>query len=405
MNHQHSPGAPNSEDFRGTPHLLQAVTLLRREGGTPSCPASTGAALERFLSRLGRRFAPLVGEAGYRTLLQEAHGKAVREHPVLENYPVSSGGNPFFGGLQVKALQEDPAELWEGTSALLGEFMNRIGTLGREEEVQATDAASPGTQPGPSPEIDPHSTPDLRPHEPWAVLVMDRDRLTCETMAQALGSAPDFHVVGQGTTAADVQQMIRNEDIDFVVVSATLPGDEALEVCRCLRCEDAGEPPHVVVTGLPEDEAVFLRFLEAGAAAFTMEEFSVEGLRLVLRLLARGESVFPLRLQHLMCLRLSELAELVRDRGLDPDSLSTLTFREGELLLLLDEGLTNRQIAKKLFISEGTVKSHVHQILKKLKVRSRKEAVRILRLQRTAPGKLVLTKTGFRRETAPADRP
>jgi DNA-binding NarL/FixJ family response regulator len=125
----------------------------------------------------------------------------------------------------------------------------------------------------------------------------------------------------------------------------------------------------------------------------------------VLRLSARGESVFPLRLQHLMSLRLSELAELLQDRGLDQDIVSALTSREGEVLLLLDEGLTNRQIAKKLFISEGTVKSHVHQILKKLKVRDRNEAVRLLHLQQAAPGELVLTKTGFRRETASATGP
>jgi len=234
---------------------------------------------------------------------------------------------------------------------------------------------------------------------------MDRDQMTCEALAQALGQARDFNVIEFGTTAAEVQEKVRVEDIDFVVASAHLPSDEVLEVCRWLRREFTGEFPHVVVTGLPADEAVMLRFLEAGAVAFTMEEFSVEGLRLVLRLTGRGESVFPLRLQHLMSLRLSELAELVRDRGLNPDTLSTLTSREGEVLLRLEEGLTNRQIAKRLFISEGTVKSHVHQILKKLKVRDRNEAVRLLRLQRAAPGELVLTKTGFRRETAPTAKP
>jgi DNA-binding NarL/FixJ family response regulator len=384
----------------GTRQRLRAAALLIGEGGTPSCPTSTGAALERAFSRMGNRFRPLLGQAGYRALLQEAHRKTVPEHPVLENYAVSSRGNPFFGGLEAKASQEDPSKFWEGSTALLGEFLNRVGTLGREREVQVQDGASPGILPGPSLQIEPHSASNLLPDEPWAVLVMDRDRLTCEAMSQALCSARDFHVVGQGKTTVEIQQTVRNEDIDFVVVSANLPADEVLELCRWLRREFAGESPHVVVTGLPDDDAVILSFLEAGAVAFTTEDFSVEGLRVVLRLTARGESVFPLRLQHLMSLRLSELAELVRDRGLNPDTLSSLTFREGEVLLLLEEGLTNRQIAKRLYISEGTVKSHVHQILKKLKVRDRNEAVRLLRLQRAAPGKLVLRKTGFRREAS-----
>ena len=248
--------------------------------------------------------------------------------------------------------------------------------------------------------LESHETAKTRISEPWKICIMDRDRVTCEALAGALDSAKDFHVVDWGLSAEDVKDKVRTERLDFVVVSAHLPSDQVLEICRWLRQESPGEEVQIVVTGIPKDPATALRFLEAGAAGFTMEDFSVQGLRLTLRLLARGETVFPLRLQHLISLRLSELAELVRDRGLNPDSLSSLTAREGEVLTLLEEGLTNKEIARKLFISEGTVKSHVHQILKKLKVRDRMEAVRVLRLQRAGPGKLVLTRTGFRKESA-----
>jgi DNA-binding NarL/FixJ family response regulator len=412
----------------------EAEQIVRRFGADPSSGARTGAAVERFFAQLQKRFNPLVGQSGYRALLQAAHRKVVKEHPVLERCPVEPEGNPFFGGLESRMGDADPAEVWGGLTALTGEFIRLANNMGRGEEAIRTGLESPG-QGGPSgggrsaaavPDVSgpvpasgdapvgQHGPPvsgGSEAHRPkrssqvWRILVMDRDQMTCEALAQALGQAKDFNVIEFGTTAAEVQEKVRVEDIDFVVASAHLPSDEVLEVCRWLRREFTGEFPHVVVTGLPADEAVMLRFLEAGAVAFTMEEFSVEGLRLVLRLTGRGESVFPLRLQHLMSLRLSELAELVRDRGLNPDTLSTLTSREGEVLLRLEEGLTNRQIAKRLFISEGTVKSHVHQILKKLKVRDRNEAVRLLLLQRAAPGELVLTKTGFRRETAPTAKP
>jgi DNA-binding NarL/FixJ family response regulator len=412
----------------------EAEQIVRRFGADPSSSARTGAAVERFFARLQKRFNPLVGQSGYRALLQAAHRKVVKEHPVLERCPVESEGNPFFGGLESRMGDADPAKVWEGLTTLTGEFLRLANRMGRQEEAireffespdkdgsevggpldsevpgvsgpRRTSGDPPAAQHGDSAlgESDPHGT--KRSTQRWRLLVMDRDRMTCEAMAQALGEARDFDVIDFGTTVLEVQEKVRVEDIDFVVASAHLPSDEVLEVCRWLRKEFTGEFPHVVVTGLPADDAVLLRFLEAGAVAFTMEEFSVEGLRLVLRLAARGESVFPLRLQHLMSLRLSELAELVRDRGLNPDTLSSLTSREGEVLLRLEEGLTNRQIAKRLFISEGTVKSHVHQILKKLNVRDRNEAVRLLRLQRAAPGKLVLTKTGFRRETTPTARP
>lgn len=215
---------------------------------------------------------------------------------------------------------------------------------------------------------------------------MDRDMTTCQAIAHALDQARDFTVVDYCLSSEEVVEKIEAEGIDFVVASGHLPAEEILEVCRWLRREHTGQPPHVVITGLPEDDALILRFLEAGAAAVTLEEFSVEGLRLNIRLLARGEAIFPLRLQHLLSLRLSELAELVRDRGLNPDTLANLTAREEEVLELLEEGLTNRQIARRLYVSEGTVKSHVHQILRKLKVRDREEAVRVLRLERASSG-------------------
>jgi DNA-binding NarL/FixJ family response regulator len=213
---------------------------------------------------------------------------------------------------------------------------------------------------------------------------MDRDLATCQAMADALDRARDFNVLGHGVRVEDIESIADARNVDFVVVSGHLPTNEVLSLCRWSRKEHTGEPPHIVVTGLPRDESLILRFLEAGAAAFTMGAFSVEGLRLSIRLLARGEAVFPLRLQHLMSRRLSELAEMVRDRGLNPDAISTLTPRESDVLHLMEQDLTNKEIAQRLYISEGTVKSHVHHILRKLQVRDRKQAVRVLHLREAA---------------------
>ena len=395
--------------------------LLERYGADPSSATASAAAVERLFVKLQQRFNPLIGRDGYRALLQEAHRAAVKTHPVLERYPVASEGNPFFGRLASRIGDEKPEELWTGLTALTGEFMRLAGGMGRGPEAKRkrqwellerprreksgkSKARTTATVPSHA-EVareaaseDTHGRENRRVSSPWRILVMDRDRSTCEAIAHSLGRVRDFQVVERGLTAVEVRKKVKSDSVDFVVASAHLPTEEVIEVCRWLRKEHTGGSPRMVVTGLPNDPSVMLRFLEAGAAAFTLEEFSVQGLRLTLRLLARGESVFPLRLQHLLALRTSELAELVRDRGLNPDSLSSLTPREGGVLLLLEEGLTNRQIAKKLYISEGTVKSHVHQILRKLKVRDRKEAVRVLRLQRAAPGSLTLGRNGFKRE-------
>ncbi len=381
------------------PVRRDAAHLLASFGADPSSSSATGSALESLFIELQERFNPLVGREGYRALLQEAHRRAVRRHAVLEAYPVSSRGNPFFGGLGSRMAEEDPGEVWRGLTALTEEFLGLARSMGRKGEVIRRRPRGEDAHPPPAEtRLEPHPSDALPSGKPWRVVVLDRDQAVCESTARSLCQAPDFEVVSRCLTAREAQEKLRGNPVDFIVVDARVPSREILQVCGWLRSEDWADPPRVVVTGLPEDPAVLLSFLEAGAAAFTMEEFSVPGLRVTLRLLAREESVFPLRLQHLMSLRISELAELVRDRGLEPDLLWTLTAREGEVLLLLDKDLTNRQIARRLYISEGTVKSHVHQILRKLKVRDREEAVRILQFHRAVPGKLILNKTGFERE-------
>lgn len=398
--------------------VLDPAEILTRHGADPSSAMESADATEKYFSRLQIGFRPLVGQDGFRALAREALRRTVRLHPVLERCGSKDDGEAFFVGLGGSLSREDPEAVWNGLQALTGEFLRLVDGMGRREEIAAAvrnensssdlegDINTTATARSDSLEEQERGkeADHVRSSDPWRVLVMDRDRVTCEAMIHALGEAPDFHVVGYGLNPDEIQERLVRDEADFVVASSHLPSEDVLEVCRWLRREHTGELPHVVVTGLPPDEAVILKFLEAGSAAFTLEDFSVEGLRQTMRLLARGEAVFSLRLQHLMSMRLSELAELVRDRGLNPDALSELTAREGEVLLLLEEGLTNREVAKRLYISEGTVKSHVHQVLRKLNVRNRKEAVRVLRLQRAAPGKLVLGRSGFRKEKAP-DQP
>lgn len=407
----------------------EAVRLLSLHGGEATILSTLPGATESTFDRLRDRYGHLTGRSGYRAMLEHAHAAALESHSLLEGISVRSEKAPFFHGLDKLLLREDPREVWDALVSLLEEFITISGSMapdldldgpslpvasgvpkapqatksqgggepeagkargkgkwqGKEEEEGDREHGSenPGTDgveenPGES-EMD---------AGPFRVLVMDRDLRACQETGRSLDRAGEFQVVGNATTADEVEQVVAVDDLDFVVASRDLPTEEILEVCRWIREHHEDRPPHVIVTGLPPDEDVILRYLEAGAAGFTLEEFSVGGLRLVMRLIARGESVFPLRLQHLMALRVSELAELVRERGLEPDLLGSLTRREMEVLELLEKNLTNREIAERLYVSEGTVKSHVHQVLKKLRAGDRKEAVRVLRLQRVAPGRL-----------------
>ncbi|MGW8264983.1 MAG: response regulator transcription factor [Longimicrobiales bacterium] len=385
-------------EFRVSPAPADAARILRRYGGDRSSASRTGRAIERFFSAFQRRFNPLFGRSGYRALIEHAHFASMRDHPLLENWRVRREGPPCFDGLSDLSDDGDPEEVWEGAVSLTGNFLGLIGSLARRGEMDGLEQAGPWKEPGPGRESGSgfpgaRKGGGTRSRVPWRVLVMDRDLTTCQAIAQSLDDAPDFRVVDFGFTAEEVKAKVEADAIDFVVASGHLPVGEVIRLCRWIRREPAGKVPKVVISGLPEDYGLILRFLEAGAAAVTLGEFSVEGLRMNIRLLARGEAILPLRLQHIISTRLSELAELVRDRGLDPETLSSLSARELEVLELLEEGLTNRQTAQRLFISEGTVKSHVHQILKKLRVRDREEAVLVLRLERASRGALAVETT------------
>lgn len=430
----------------------EAARLLSLHGGEATVLSTLPDAMESTFDRLRDRYGHLTGRSGYRAMLEHAHAAALESHSVLEGISVRSEKAPFFHGLDTLLVREDPGEVWDTLVTLLEEFITISGSMAPDLELdgpslpvasgvpkapQSTNSGSGGESeagkdrgkgkrqgmeeeegegghgsrsagadgveeylegtkadgehgsgnPGAEGVEENYrgTTPD---GGGFRVLVMDRDLRACQETGRSLDRAGEFQVVGNATTAEEVEQVVAVDDLDFVVASRDLPTGEILEVCRWIREHHEDRPPHVIVTGLPPDEDVILRYLEAGAAGFTLEEFSVGGLRLVMRLIARGESVFPLRLQHLMALRVSELAELVRERGLEPDLLGSLTRREMEVLELLERNLTNREIAERLYVSEGTVKSHVHQVLKKLRAGDRKEAVRVLRLQRVAPGRL-----------------
>jgi len=236
-----------------------------------------------------------------------------------------------------------------------------------------------------------------------ALLVLDRDLLTCQAISRALEAEADFRILDTATTVEEARDKIRRHPVEFVVASAHLPADDLLSLSRWMREDGQDPPPRLIVTGMKKDEAFILRYLENGVSGYTLGEFSVEGLAMVLRLLDRGEAVISPRLAYLLMHRIGELAEAARERGLQPANLEELTRREREVLELVAQELTNREIADRLYVSVGTVKSHVHKILRKLSVRSRDEAARLLKLQEatrstgkvgTSPGVLSGASTG-----------
>ena len=191
-----------------------------------------------------------------------------------------------------------------------------------------------------------------------------------ECLAAKLGEFDGFTLVGQSATLVEVRDVLVDADPEIVLYDVSHSGEVALAEIRDFS-ETGG--PKLVALGLEEVDEEILRFIEAGAAAYVLKEVSVDDLVGILRRLADGEAVCSPKITSSMFSRLADLAR-ARRREEHLETLE-LTMREMEILRLVAQGLSNKQIAGELCLSFHTVKNHVHNILEKLKVEHRSQAV------------------------------
>jgi DNA-binding NarL/FixJ family response regulator len=203
------------------------------------------------------------------------------------------------------------------------------------------------------------------------VLIVNKSRLICSVIAAVLKEAPDIHAVGSATGVDEALDLLRASDCDVVLVSTNLPNDGALELTQAVKGDS---PVKVLVMGLVESEEVILRYIEAGAAGYVLREDAVDDLLKNIRAVYSGEALVSPEIAAALFAHIAELVEPRSAMGPGTDEPAGLTPREREVLDLVGEGLSNREIADRLVIEVGTVKNHVHSILQKLDVSSRHDA-------------------------------
>jgi DNA-binding NarL/FixJ family response regulator len=158
----------------------------------------------------------------------------------------------------------------------------------------------------------------------------------------------------------------------MVLVSANLPNNGALELTQAAT--QINPAIKVLVTGLPKSKNIILQYVMAGASGYILEDVSVERLLDHIRAAHEDKALVSPEIAAAMMTHISELAYISAQDQLDTTAVSDLTNREREVLALIGKGLTNQEIADRLFIEVGTVKNHVHNLLKKLDVNSRDDA-------------------------------
>jgi DNA-binding NarL/FixJ family response regulator len=206
------------------------------------------------------------------------------------------------------------------------------------------------------------------------VVLVNAIRILCNVTAAVLENEPDIEVVGCATTVDEALNLARRCDV--MVLSTLVPDDAAFQITQSVI--QANLPIKVLILGLAESKEEILRYIEAGAAGYVLQDDSVDDLLVKVRATYDGLALVSPEIAALLMSRVSELAQVSAETNDKPDTTFDLTPREREILQLIGEGLSNQEIAAQLVIEIGTVKNHVHSILEKLNVSSRRDAVRFL---------------------------
>ena len=200
--------------------------------------------------------------------------------------------------------------------------------------------------------------------EPIRVLVADDHPLFLDGVVHSLTSEPDMEVVGQASNGNEALQMAREHLPDVLLLDIAMPGQSGIVAAGEVAA--ACPATKIIMLTVSKDEDDLMAALKAGARGYVLKGVSARELANVVRAVSGGDVyVSP-----------SLAADMLRElsRPQPPDPLDELTEREREVLQLIAEGLTNREIGDRLHLSEKTIKHYMTNILQKLQVRSRVEA-------------------------------
>jgi DNA-binding NarL/FixJ family response regulator len=204
------------------------------------------------------------------------------------------------------------------------------------------------------------------------ILVADDHQVVRTGFAELLRTQPDFAVVGTAADGAETIQICRELRPDVVLMDVRMPGMDGIEATRQLVGSESGGPRILILTTFDLDEYVY-DALRAGASGFLLKDVTAERLFEAVRVVATGDAL----LAPTVTRRLIREFALLRPtpRASSAAALARLTPRETEVLRLVADGLSNPEIAARLFVTEETVKTHVSRVLSKLGLRDRTQAV------------------------------
>jgi two-component system, NarL family, response regulator DevR len=197
------------------------------------------------------------------------------------------------------------------------------------------------------------------------VYLLDDHEVVRRGLRDLLEQEDDIEVVGESGSAVDAAHRIPALKPDVAVLDGRLPDGSGIDVCRDIRSVDPSIQA-LILTSYEDDEALFAAIM-AGAAGYVLKQVRGNDLIDGIRRVAGGQSLLDPAVT-------ARVLERIRNGPEQPDELRDLTDQERRILLLVAEGLTNREIAGRMFLAEKTVKNYVSSLLAKLGLERRTQA-------------------------------
>ncbi len=205
-----------------------------------------------------------------------------------------------------------------------------------------------------------------------SVLLVEDQCLVRSGLRALLDQEADIRVVGEAEDGEQAVQMATELQPDLVLMDIKLPKMDGIEATRQIK-EGNGEVEVLVLSAYEDDESVF-QAIQAGASGYVLKDITPSNLVRAIRAVRAGMSTVHPGITRKLLERIS-LMSRTRTPGAAPIHSDGLTAREVEILVGVSKGLSSRELAAKLFVSESTVKSHLRTIYRKIGVRDRSQAV------------------------------
>jgi DNA-binding NarL/FixJ family response regulator len=207
------------------------------------------------------------------------------------------------------------------------------------------------------------------PRSTIRVLVVDDQELFRRGLTMLLSVETDITIVGEAGDGATAAALAAASAPDIVLMDVRMPKLSGIEAITAVR--NAAPAARIVMLTVSDEEADLYEAIKGGASGYLLKDASTDEVAQAVRVVADGQSLISPSMAMKLLDEFKQMSRTDRSQPTTP----RLTERELEVLRLVAQGLNNREIAKQLFISENTVKNHVRNILEKLQLHSRMEAV------------------------------